>query len=190
MPDDQAIRASDAEREAVVIRLRDACAAGRLTIDELAERVDRAYAARTRAELQQLVRDLPGATLPSRPARRLPALGREHSLPDRFVVESERSQVASRALARLAPLLVARGYALDRHDDRALVFTRDVRPAWTILVAVLVFPLGLLALLYRRRSTATVAFVDVEGGTEVTVDGDAPLGIRRALALLRDEPGS
>ncbi len=32
------LRASDAEREALVSRLREQCAAGRLTIDELAER--------------------------------------------------------------------------------------------------------------------------------------------------------
>jgi hypothetical protein len=55
-------RASDAEREAIVGRLRDAGAEGRLTIDELAERIDAAYAARTRAELEPLVADLPAAT--------------------------------------------------------------------------------------------------------------------------------
>jgi hypothetical protein len=55
-------RASDAEREAVVVRLRDAGAEGRLTIEELAERIDAAYAARTRAELEPLVADLPAAT--------------------------------------------------------------------------------------------------------------------------------
>jgi hypothetical protein len=55
-------RASDAEREAIVARLHDAGAEGRLTIEELAERIDAAYAARTRAELEPLVADLPAAT--------------------------------------------------------------------------------------------------------------------------------
>jgi len=53
-------RASDAEREAVVARLRDAAGEGRLTVEELAERIDAAYDARTRAELEPLTADLPG----------------------------------------------------------------------------------------------------------------------------------
>jgi hypothetical protein len=52
-------RASDAEREAVVARLRDAAGEGRLTVEELAERIDAAYAAKTRAELEPLTADLP-----------------------------------------------------------------------------------------------------------------------------------
>jgi hypothetical protein len=52
-------RASDAEREAVVARLRDAAGEGRLTVEELTERIDAAYAARTRAELEPLTADLP-----------------------------------------------------------------------------------------------------------------------------------
>jgi Domain of unknown function (DUF1707) len=53
------IRASDAERERIVAFLRDQTAEGRLTADELDERVGRAYAAVTRGELARLVRDLP-----------------------------------------------------------------------------------------------------------------------------------
>ncbi len=52
-------RASDAEREAVVARLRNAAGEGRLTVEELDERIDAAYAATTRAELEPLTADLP-----------------------------------------------------------------------------------------------------------------------------------
>lgn len=55
------LRASDAEREAVVIRLRDHAVAGRLDIWELEERVSLALVARTRSELAVLERDLPDA---------------------------------------------------------------------------------------------------------------------------------
>jgi len=51
--------ASDAEREAIVARLGDAAGEGRLVLDEFSDRVGQAYAARTRGELQALVRDLP-----------------------------------------------------------------------------------------------------------------------------------
>lgn len=58
------LRASDAEREAAVVRLREAAGEGRLTFEELAERTELAYAARTDAELERLAHDLP-ATAPA-----------------------------------------------------------------------------------------------------------------------------
>jgi hypothetical protein len=53
------LRVSDADREATVVRLREAGGEGRLTLEELAERVERADAARTRGELDALTADLP-----------------------------------------------------------------------------------------------------------------------------------
>lgn len=53
------VRASDAEREAVVTRLTDAVGEGRLTVEEFSSRMERAYEARTQAELEPLTRDLP-----------------------------------------------------------------------------------------------------------------------------------
>jgi hypothetical protein len=54
-----ALRASDADREQIVGRLRDASAEGRLTLEEFVERMTNAYEARTHAELDELVHDLP-----------------------------------------------------------------------------------------------------------------------------------
>ncbi|TKJ21504.1 DUF1707 domain-containing protein [Blastococcus sp. CCUG 61487] len=53
------VRASDAEREALVARLQQAMAEGRLDIDEFGQRAGAAYAAVTTAELAALVADLP-----------------------------------------------------------------------------------------------------------------------------------
>jgi hypothetical protein len=53
------IRVSDAEREHVVAHLQHATVEGRLSLDELGDRVSAAYAARTRIELEQIVDDLP-----------------------------------------------------------------------------------------------------------------------------------
>ncbi len=55
------MRASDAERERVAEALRTAVAEGRLDMEEFGERLDAAYKARTHAELEPLVRDLPAA---------------------------------------------------------------------------------------------------------------------------------
>lgn len=52
------LRASDAERERTAERLRAAGGDGRLTVDELDERVQAAYAATTRGELARLTTDL------------------------------------------------------------------------------------------------------------------------------------
>ncbi|MEV7414240.1 DUF1707 domain-containing protein [Streptomyces sp. NPDC089919] len=61
------LRASDADRERVVERLRDAVAEGRLDMDEFEERLEAAYRSRTYAELAPLTRDLPGAPAAAAP---------------------------------------------------------------------------------------------------------------------------
>ena len=65
------VRASDAERDATVDRLREAAAEGRLTFEELADRIELAAGAVTRSELVPLTADLPTArTLqPAEPIR-------------------------------------------------------------------------------------------------------------------------
>ena len=53
------IRASDAERDATVERLSRAAGDGRLTLEEFSQRMEQVTAAKTRAELDRLVADLP-----------------------------------------------------------------------------------------------------------------------------------
>jgi hypothetical protein len=73
------LRAADADRERVAKFLREQHAVGRLTHDELEERVDRAYHAVTMGDLDRLIADLPHPNrrpAPRRaPARRRPPLG-------------------------------------------------------------------------------------------------------------------
>ncbi len=59
------MRASDAERDAVVARINQAVGDGRLTLDEFSERLELAYAARTRGDLDPLLRDLPAVAGPA-----------------------------------------------------------------------------------------------------------------------------
>jgi uncharacterized protein DUF1707 len=67
-PATPAIRASDADRERTATLLREHCADGRLTPEELSERLDTAYAARTVGELDALLHDLPAPERPAPPA--------------------------------------------------------------------------------------------------------------------------
>jgi hypothetical protein len=53
------LRVSDADRERVAERLRDAAGEGRLTVEELDERLEQAYGARTGSDLAPLTADLP-----------------------------------------------------------------------------------------------------------------------------------
>ncbi|MEV0411097.1 DUF1707 domain-containing protein [Streptomyces sp. NPDC050448] len=53
------LRASDADRERVAERLRDAVAEGRIDMEEFEERLEAAYTSKTYAELEPLTRDLP-----------------------------------------------------------------------------------------------------------------------------------
>lgn len=72
MVDSSGIRVADADRELVAGELREHMMAGRLTSEEFEERVAKAYAAVTRAELEELRADLPMgvATLDSELASR------------------------------------------------------------------------------------------------------------------------
>jgi hypothetical protein len=56
------LRASDADRDAVIDLLSAAAADGRLTLEEHGERLDRAHAARTLGELAELTADLAAPT--------------------------------------------------------------------------------------------------------------------------------
>jgi hypothetical protein len=62
------MRASDADRERVANVLREAAGDGRLTMDELDERLDAVYAAKTYAELEPITHDLPDAGAAHAPA--------------------------------------------------------------------------------------------------------------------------
>ncbi|MDT0265247.1 DUF1707 domain-containing protein [Streptomyces sp. DSM 44915] len=54
------LRASDADREAVAERLREAAGEGRLDLAELEERLEATYLAKTYGELSPITADLPG----------------------------------------------------------------------------------------------------------------------------------
>ncbi len=69
---DDRIRTSDADRERVTTRLRDHFAEGRLTREELDERVTAALSARTFGELRRVMADLPEPAPVLPQARTLP----------------------------------------------------------------------------------------------------------------------
>jgi hypothetical protein len=63
MASDPKMRASDADRERTAALLREHLAAGRLDEEEFHERLEKAYAAKTLGDLDELMTDLPAIDL-------------------------------------------------------------------------------------------------------------------------------
>jgi len=64
-PQQETLRASDADRQAAVERLEKALAEGRITAEEFQQRTEAAYAATTTAALRPLLADLPDQPAPA-----------------------------------------------------------------------------------------------------------------------------
>jgi hypothetical protein len=78
MPGDPRLRASDADRERTAELLREHHAVGRLTAEEFNDRLERAFAARTLGDLDELLADLPAIDLYRLPSAGIrPAGGRQ-----------------------------------------------------------------------------------------------------------------
>lgn len=163
--------ASDAEREAAVLRLRAAHLEGRITDDELEERVGRAHAARTREELVALRADLPDADgAPVAPTGGVPRVpGRRH-FSERKLLQAPPAEVRAALLVRLVPALERHGFYVHRDAAEELVLEN------------------------RRQigSRVTVRLRDAgDGRTLLLAHGQAPLRVRRAFAALGDDgPGT
>ncbi|HKG02581.1 MAG TPA: DUF1707 domain-containing protein [Conexibacter sp.] len=193
------VRAADADREAVADILRAQCAAGRLDVSELEERLSAALDARTLGELDRLLADFPEGRSPDRvaaPARAAQAGGAPHTvgLPGlrRFhyvdVFATDRATMFAEALERVVPAMVRGGYdVVSRDEPRLLVFEIRERPAWVPLVCVLGFPIGLIALAYKDTQRIVVTFDELAPDrTRITVAGIARRPVRKAFAELGD----
>ena len=165
-----ATRASDGDREQVVAELKAHCAAGRLTLDELPDRVERAYAAATLGELGELTRDLPARRATTCEPTRAPGASGPR-IPGVFpfseTIELDRpvAEVETAVLRAIAPRLAKAGFNLVATDRGNLLFVRS-------------------SLLRTHRVQLTLHDLG-EGRTHLMAHGTAPLGIRRAFAQLR-----
>ena len=98
-------RASHADREQVVGALQAAFVQGRLTADELDERVGQALAARTYADLGGLTADLPADAAPARqpaPAQHQAAVRRPQNPAASFAVKAGAAAIGVTAIAATA----------------------------------------------------------------------------------------
>ena len=160
------MRVGDAEREAAAAELREHYASGRLTLDELNERIDKAFAAKTRGDLNVLMTDLPsrrpeaGRGAGAIGAAALRRAGR--SVRDRRAVRTERAVRARRGWLELGSAgsgAGADGGVRLRHDagGRRAVHVRHrlARSAFgtgrPIGIVLILAAFGLLRRLFFRR---------------------------------------
>jgi hypothetical protein len=78
------LRIGDAERDAAMSALREHFAAGRLTFDELTDRIDGALTAKTQGQIDALMADLP--QIRSTPAKKEPGGIEDMSDAGRYLV--------------------------------------------------------------------------------------------------------
>jgi hypothetical protein len=173
-------RASDSERERVVALLEEAAVAGRLTVEELEARSERAYTAVTRAELAVLLEDLPvGAWMtapqPQYPRRDPPAAatsqpkwpGPRPWMPGdlhfhvRWRGPSNPRHAGAQVMQHIVPMFTEAGYELVERTPDKLVLRRGA-----------------------PRAEVTIAMTDRGDHSVTEVYGVAPQPIREALARL------
>jgi TM2 domain-containing membrane protein YozV len=82
------LRCADAERESVAAMVRTAAVDGRLRLDEIDERMDAVFTARTHGELAAVIADIVPAPAPTPPAARTPvyASGPTSRVSDRTIL--------------------------------------------------------------------------------------------------------
>lgn len=130
--DRRLMRVSDADRDQVAEVLRDAAGQGRLTFDELEDRLGRAYAAKTYADLEEVTRDLPG------PGVRAPAVQTSGRFPAERIGGSPATAVAVAVMSgskRAGPWVVPpvfTAFALMGGVELDLRYARFSQPEVTI----------------------------------------------------------
>ena len=154
VPDKGNLRASDADRERVANVLREAAGDGRLTMEELDERLDAVYAAKTYAELEPITRDLPqtpgGAALAhaQAPARDPQRFGGEPTSHGAFAIMG--------GFSRKGDWVVPEEFTAFAFMGGGEIDLREARYA---------------------AQTATIHAVTIMGGIEITVPEDATVRV-------------
>lgn len=143
------LRVGHAERERAVDTLREAAGVGRLTLDELDDRIERALQARTRADLRLVLADLvPGGELEAavRPASTPEHAGPGWSWQDPLVLTARWDDVVRAGAWLVPPFLevhpVASNVRLDFVDARMSADQIDVSLLGGAGDTVLVVPEG------------------------------------------------
>jgi len=145
------MRASDSDRERVAEALREAAAEGRLDLEELNERLDLVFAAKTYAELEPITADLPTTALTQET--------RPETRPDSFGINRYGGEASD-------------------HTAVAIMGAFSRKGSWVVppvMSAVAIMGGGELDLRDARfaERVVTIHVTAIMGGIEITVPDDA-----------------
>ena len=84
-------------------------------------------------------------------------------------------------LNQLLSVSGADSYKPIMHSPQGVTLQRKKIPIWAIVVAIFLFPLGLVALFAREENTVGIGIEPVAGGTRVTIGGQASNVLQSAL---------
>ena len=87
----------------------------------------------------------------------------------------------SECLTEWSAQLAKHNYVLTTQSEAGLSFHKKYWPTWAIVIAVLFFPIGLVALFAKDDATITATFTPADDGTVMFVSGKAPKGVVRAF---------
>src|SRR3954447_8718493 len=93
---------------------------------------------------------------------------------------------------RCTPVFEQHGWAVQHLGPERLSWERTYRPTWTIVLAVLLFPIGLLFLLCTTQRSCYARLVPSALGARLTISGSVPIEAALAiqLAIAGAEPPS
>ena len=151
-PEKPELRASDADREAVVERLEVAATEGRLDAEELEARVSAAYAARLGSELERLTADITPAPAAYAPAPHPPAFVQPAARVNPFAIAS-----LVLSLLWIAWLGSLAGVIFGHIALRQIARSQDTQSGSGLAIAGLVLGYGALVLF-----VVALIFVDTE----------------------------
>ncbi len=93
--------------------------------------------------------------------------------------------VVTEALGALTGPLGKYGYVLTTQSESGLTFARSYRPWWAWVLAVVIFPIGLLFLLSPETATITIVLEPNKSGTVVRVAGLGEPKVRQAFESMQ-----
>ncbi|MDX6590612.1 MAG: hypothetical protein QOI84_1886 [Solirubrobacterales bacterium] len=89
---------------------------------------------------------------------------------------------APHVVASVTPVMQGWGYRIDSQGPAAVVFANSYRPMWLAFPVIFLFPIGLLALLYKKTIEVSFNFVPVaDGTTQMHVSGRGSTSLRDRL---------
>jgi hypothetical protein len=168
------MRASDSDRDHAAEILREATAEGRLTMEELHERLDAVYAAKTYADLEPITHDLPQPGTPHVPAPSPAPGGAAH----RFGGEP----ASSVAIGILGGFSRKGDWVMPKHFTAVAIMgggeidLREARFAQPVVTIDAVAIMGGIEITVPEDANVRINGIGVMGGFDHRVSGDGQPG--------------